>query len=154
MIVVGQLFVPRLIGRFDRSRTIAVAAVVVGTGFALTALAESVWFYGLAVLVWTLGEMMMTPANSALTADLSPAAQRGRYQGVYSLGYAFATFGGPTVGGLVTDRFGDTALWLGLFGLALLVAVGNLLAAPARTRRIGALRAPVDEPARPAPALV
>ncbi|WP_319461748.1 MFS transporter [Micromonospora sp. RTP1Z1] len=154
MIVVGQLFVPRLIGRFDRSRTIAVAAVVVGTGFALTALADSVWFYGVAVLVWTLGEMMMTPANSALTADLSPAAQRGRYQGVYSLGYAFATFTGPTVGGLVTSRFGDTALWLGLFGLALLVAVGNLLAAPARTRRIAALRARAAEPARPAPALV
>ncbi|SCG68015.1 MDR family MFS transporter [Micromonospora inositola] len=154
MIVVGQLFVPRLIGRFDRSRTIAVAAVVVGTGFALTALADSVWCYGLAVLVWTLGEMMMTPANSALTADLSPAAQRGRYQGVYSLGYAFASFGGPTIGGLVTDRFGDTALWLGLFGLALLVAVGNLLAAPARTRRIRALRPPADEPVRPAPALV
>lgn len=154
MIVVGQLFVPRLIARFDRSRTVAVAAVVVGTGFAVTALADSVWFYGLAVLVWTLGEMTMTPANSALTADLSPTAQRGRYQGVYSLGYAFASFGGPTVGGLVTDRFGDTTLWLGLFGLALLVAVGNLLAAPARTRRIGALRAPAEEPVRPAPALV
>ena len=72
---------------------------------------------------------------------------------MYSLGCAFATFGGRTGGGLVTDRFGDTALWLGLVGLALLVAVGNLLAAPARTRRIGTLRAPVDEPAGPAPAL-
>ncbi|PZG00233.1 MFS transporter [Micromonospora deserti] len=155
MIVLGQLFVPRLIGRFDRSRTVAVAAVVIGTGFALTALADAVWFYALTVAVWTLGEMLMTPANSALTADLSPAAQRGRYQGVYSLGYAFATFAGPTLGGLVADRFTTDALWLGLFGLALLVAAGNLLAAPSRARRIAALRtpAPPPSPARQAAAV-
>ncbi|MFD2765028.1 MDR family MFS transporter [Micromonospora eburnea] len=154
MIVAGQLFVPRLIARFDRSRTIAVAAVVIGAGFAVTAMADTILLYGLSVLVWTLGEMMMTPANSALTADLSPAAQRGRYQGVYSLGYAFASFAGPTVGGLVTSRFGDTVLWLGLGGLALLVALGNLLAGPARTRQIEGLRAPAPDPARPVPAPV
>ncbi|SCL45547.1 Predicted arabinose efflux permease, MFS family [Micromonospora citrea] len=141
MIVLGQLFVPRLVGRFDRSRTIAVAVVVVGVGFALTALADAVWFYALTVAVWTLGEMLMTPANSALTADLSPTAQRGRYQGIYSLGYAFASFAGPTLGGLVAAWSSTDALWLGLFGLALLVAAGNLLAARPRARRIEALRA-------------
>ena len=154
MIVAGQLFVPRLIARFDRSRTIAMAAVVIGAGFVVTAMADTVLLYALSVLVWTLGEMMMTPANSALTADLSPAAQRGRYQGVYSLGYAFASFAGPTVGGLVTGRFGDTALWLGLGGLALLVALGNLVAGPTRTRRIEGLRAPTPALARPEPAPV
>ncbi len=154
MIVAGQLFVPRLIARFDRTRTIAVAAVVVGVGFTVTATADTVPLYGLSVLIWTLGEMMMTPANSALSADLSPAAQRGRYQGVYSLGYAFASFAGPTLGGLVTDRFGTTVLWLGLSGLALLVAAGNLLAGPARNRRIDVLRAPAPRPARPVPAPV
>ncbi|MER5335423.1 MFS transporter [Micromonospora sp. NPDC002717] len=156
MIVLGQLFVPRLVGRFDRSRTIAVAVVVVGAGFALTALADAVWFYAFTVAVWTLGEMLMTPANSALTADLSPAAQRGRYQGVYSLGYAFASFAGPTLGGLVAARFSTDALWLGLFGLALLVAAGNLLAVRPRARRIEALRAdatPTAAPGRTAAAL-
>ncbi|MGC5019126.1 hypothetical protein [Micromonospora sp. DT47] len=43
---------------------------------------------------------------------------------------------------------------MGLFGLALLVAAGNLLAAPARTRRIAALRAPAPAPVKGAPALV
>ncbi|MFG3417397.1 MDR family MFS transporter [Micromonospora sp. NPDC049460] len=149
MIVLGQLFVPRLVGRFDRSRTIAAAVVVVGAGFALTALADAVWFYAFTVAVWTLGEMLMTPANSALTADLSPAAQRGRYQGVYSLGYAFASFAGPTLGGLVAARFSTDALWLGLFGLALLVAAGNLLAVRPRARRIEALRAGATSAAAP-----
>ncbi|QGN49085.1 MDR family MFS transporter [Micromonospora sp. WMMD558] len=151
LIVLGQLFVPRLVGRFDRSRTIAVAVLVIGAGFALTALADSVWFYAVTVLVWTLGEMAMTPSNSALTADLSPTAQRGRYQGVYSLGHAFATFAGPTLGGLVAHRFSVDALWLGLFGLALAVAAANLLAARSRTRRIAALRAAAPTAAPPAP---
>ncbi|MGW4500194.1 MDR family MFS transporter [Micromonospora sp. NPDC004336] len=154
LIVLGQLFVPRLVGRFDRSRTIAVAAVVIGAGFALTALADAVWFYALTVAVWTIGEMLMTPANSALTADLSPAAQRGRYQGIYSLGYAFASFAGPTLGGLVAAWSSTDALWLGLFGLALLVAAGNLLAARPRARRIEALRAGVPPAATREAALV
>ncbi|MER7459549.1 MFS transporter [Micromonospora sp. NPDC126480] len=153
MIVLGQLFVPRLVGRFDRSRTVAVAVLVIGTGFALTALADSVWFYAFTVLVWTLGEMAMTPANSALTADLSPAAQRGRYQGVYSLGHAFATFAGPILGGQVAHRVSVDALWLGLSGLALVVAAANLFAARSRNRRIAALRAATAAPTPPAVAV-
>jgi hypothetical protein len=74
MIVAGQLFVPKLIGGHDRSRVLALATLIIGVGFGLNAFAgTAAWFYALSVVIWTLGEMLQSPSNSALIAELSPA---------------------------------------------------------------------------------
>ncbi|HEY0696290.1 MAG TPA: MFS transporter [Micromonospora sp.] len=149
LIVAGQLFVPKLVGDRSRSAVLALASVVVGVGFGLTAFADVAWFYAITVLVWTLGEMLASPANSTLVAELSPAALRGRYQGVFSLSWAVATFAAPIGGGFVRESLGDPALWLGCAALSALVAVGQLLSGPARERRAALLRgsAGADRPA-------
>ncbi|MBX6355012.1 MAG: MFS transporter [Micromonosporaceae bacterium] len=142
LIVAGQLFVPRLVGEHNRSRVLAVGAVVTGAGFGLTAFADHAWLYALTVLVWTVGEMISSPSNSTLVAELSPAALRGRYQGVFSLAWSAASFGAPIVGGFVQEHAGNTVLWLGCAGLGVVTAVGHLLSGPARERRAAQLRAP------------
>ncbi|MFY1689626.1 MDR family MFS transporter [Plantactinospora sp. WMMB782] len=140
LIVAGQLFVPRLIRGRNRSRVLALAALVTGVGFGLTAFADAAWFYVLTVLIWTLGEMLNSPSNSTLIAELSPAALRGRYQGLFSLSWSVAAFVAPVAGGFVRERFGNSALWLGCAALGGVVAVAHLLSGPARERRAGALR--------------
>jgi MFS family permease len=141
LIVAGQLFVPRLIGGHNRSRVLALAALVTGFGFGLTALADHAWLYALTVLVWTMGEMLNSPSTSTLLAELSPAELRGRYQGVFSLAWSAAAFGAPIAGGFVQEHAGNTALWLGCAGVGLVVAVGHLLSDPARQRRVAQVRA-------------
>lgn len=150
IIVLGQLFVPRLLAGRDRSRTLAVAAVIIGAGFGLVAFADSLWMYALTVAVWTVGEMLMSPSNASLIADLAPASMRGRYQGVHSLGYSVATFAAPVLAGLTLQYAGQYALWGGCFVLGLLVACWQWAAGPARERRAAALRAAESVPA-PAP---
>ena len=147
LIVAGQLFVPRLLRGRGHSRTMAVAAVIVGIGFGLTAAADGATMYAITVLVWTFGEMLNSPSSSVVLAELAPAAARGRYQGVYALAWQGASFGAPILGGLVQQHAGNTALWLGCAALAGLVALGQLLAGPARERRAGRLRA-AEEAAR------
>jgi predicted MFS family arabinose efflux permease len=141
MIVTGQLFIPRLIRDRDHSRTLAVAAVIVGLGFGLTAVADTAATYAFTVLVWTLGEMLSSPSNSVLLAELAPAAARGRYQGVYSLSWQAAKFGAPILGGYVQQHAGGAALWVGSAALCGIVAVVQLLAGPARDRRARQVRA-------------
>jgi MFS family permease len=141
LIVAGQLFVPRLLGDRDRSRTLAVASVVIGVGFGLTAFADTAAVYAVTVLIWTLGEMLHAPSNSTLIAELSPSALRGRYQGVYSLSWSAAAFIAPVVGGYVQQHVGNTALWLASAAIAGFVAVANLISGPSRERRTAALRA-------------
>ena len=125
----------------------AVAAVIVGIGFGLTAFADVAWFYGLTVLVWTVGEMLNSPSNSTTNAELSPAHMRGRYQGVSSLSWSVASFIAPIMGAAVLQYAGSTALWMGCLALCLVAAGGHLVAGPARERRAAQLRAP-QPPAR------
>jgi MFS family permease len=135
LIVTGQLFIPHLLRGRGHSTAMATAAVIVGIGFGLTAVADTAAMYAVTVLVWTLGEMINSPSTSVVLADLSPAAARGRYQGMYALSWQVAAFGAPTLGGYVQQHAGNTALWLACAGLAGLVAVGHLLYGPARERR-------------------
>ncbi|BCB80169.1 MFS transporter [Phytohabitans flavus] len=155
LIVAGQLFVPRLIRGRDRSRTLAVASLVTGLGFGLTAAADAPWLYAVTVLIWTMGEMLTSPSNATLIAELSPSAIRGRYQGVFSLSWSGAAFLAPTLGGFVMQHGGNTALWLGTAGIGAAVAVGHILSGPSRERRVATLAAasasPAPAPPAPAP---
>jgi MFS family permease len=61
---------------------------------------------------------------------------RGQYQGLGSLCWSAGTALAPILGGLTQQHLGNTALWLGWFGVCALVAVGNVVAGPARSRRM------------------
>jgi MFS family permease len=139
LIVAGQLFVPRLLRGRESSRTLALSTLILGLGFGLTAFADAAWLYAVTVLVWTLGEMLNSPSNSATNAELSPADMRGRYQGVFSLSWSVAAFVAPIGGAAVLQYLGDAALWLGCFGIGILVAVIHLATGPARARRAAEL---------------
>jgi MFS family permease len=140
LIVAGQLFIPRLIEGRGRTGVLAVSNLIVAVGFGLTAYADAAWWYAMTVLVWTMGEMLQSPTNSTLIAELSPTALRGRYQGVFALSFSAAAFLAPILGGYVLQHFGGTALWLGCFGVAVVAALGHLVTGPARERRAAALR--------------
>ncbi|MEU4626826.1 MFS transporter [Actinoplanes sp. NPDC023801] len=140
LIVVGQLFLLRLAERRRHEHVLAASAAVAGLGFGLVAFADTLWAYAVTVAVWTVGEMLMTVANSALTVELAPPEARGRYQGVFGFGLTAAMFLGPALGGLVATRFGPDTLWVAVLCLGLLLAAANLAAGPPRRRRLAVLR--------------
>ncbi|GAA4973187.1 MFS transporter [Actinoplanes utahensis] len=140
LIVIGQLFLLRLTEHRRREHVLAVSAMTAGLGFGLVPLADTLWAYALTVAVWTIGEMLMTVANSALTVDLAPPEARGRYQGVFSFGLTAAMFVGPSLGGLLADRFGPDTLWVAVLGLGLLLTAAHLAAGPPQNRRLARLR--------------
>ncbi|MFI5932683.1 MDR family MFS transporter [Actinoplanes sp. NPDC051494] len=149
MIVAGQLFIPKLIDGHNRSRVLALATLITGAGFGLTAFAGSAGFYVLTVVIWTLGEMLQSPSNSALVAELSPSLLRGRYQGVSSLSWSAGGALAPVAGGFVQQHFGSEVLWLACAVIGAVVAVGQLVSGPARERRAAELR--VSAPIAPSP---
>jgi MFS family permease len=145
LIVAGQLFVPKLIDRWRKGTTLAVANVFLGLGFACVALAADVPGYLLAATVWTVGSMLAAPPNAAVIAELSPEALRGRYQSVFYLIFPAASFIAPAAGGASLEFLGDWH-WVICGGLGAVAAVGHLLIQPARERRVGAQRERLEVP--------
>ncbi|MET8230936.1 MFS transporter [Micromonospora sp. NPDC005298] len=150
LIVIGQLFVPRLIDRHRKDVVLAVSTALLALGFGALAFADELAVYLGAAVIWTVGSMLAAPPNAQINADLAPAHLRARYQSVFYLTFPAAAFVAPTLGGVSLQYLGDRH-WLIVGGLGLLAALGHLLAGPPRERHVAALRrAAGREPAAPA----
>lgn len=127
MIVLLQPFAGVWIQGHSKIRTLALASAIIGIGFGLHGLSSSVPWYAVAVMVWTLGEIIYSPAAATLAADRAPVHMRGRYQGVLSMAFSSGFFFAPLLGGWVAGALGFRAVWLGALLLGLLSAAGFLL---------------------------
>ncbi|MGY0234937.1 MFS transporter [Longispora urticae] len=143
MVVAGQLFVPKLIGRARKARVLALALLLVAIGYGATALVGSLAGYAITVVIWTVGQMLAAPPNAAIIAELSPERLRGQYQGVFNLSFAASAFAAPALGGLSLQTLGDWH-WVICLGLGLATAAGHLVTGPARERRVAEQRELVD----------
>ncbi|WP_433313525.1 MFS transporter [Micromonospora sp. CA-269861] len=150
LIVIGQLFVPRLIDRHRKDVVLAASTALLALGFGALAIADDMAIYLGAAVVWTVGSMLAAPPNAQINADLAPPQLRARYQSVFYLTFPAAAFVAPTLGGVSLQHLGDRH-WLIVAGLGLLAALGHLLAGPPRERHVAALRRVADlEPKTPA----
>ncbi|WP_406061128.1 MFS transporter [Micromonospora sp. NBC_00860] len=145
LIVVGQLFVPRLIDRHRKDVVLAASTALLALGFGALAIADELAIYLGAAVVWTVGSMLAAPPNAQINADLAPPQLRARYQSVFYLTFPAAAFVAPTLGGVSLQHLGDRH-WLIVGGLGLLAALGHLLAGPPRERHVAALRRRITNP--------
>jgi MFS family permease len=151
VIALVQPFAGRVTAGWDPSRVLALAAALVGLGYGGYALAGSAWGWAAATAVWSLGETITFPTVEALVAALSPAALRGRYQGLVGVAYGIGFALSPPLGAVVLERHGARVLWLGCLAAGATVAALHLAAGPARRRaRLGA-SGPTPAPSPPAP---
>ena len=70
---------------------LSLGAVVYSLGVGSIALGNDFWDFWRSMLVITLGELVLVPTATSVTADLAPADMRGRYMGIYSLTWGVAT---------------------------------------------------------------
>ncbi|HEX2045926.1 MAG TPA: MFS transporter [Gaiellaceae bacterium] len=116
-IVLGQLPVAKLLE--GRRRMAALAAMtVLWAGAWLLVLAGGLWLhalaaallFGIAAIVFGLGECFQGPTQGALVADLAPARLRGRYMAVSAISWDVGFVLGPAIGGFVL-AVEPLALW-------------------------------------------
>ena len=116
-----------------------------GAGFGVNAAGGSILVYGLGTALWTVGEVIGLPVAATMVANLAAPSLRGRYQGAFSMSWGIAFVVSPLAAGETMQRFGTRTLWLGCLAVAFVVAVGHLLTAEPRRRRIAALTQPQIE---------
>jgi MFS family permease len=119
LVVLFELPISSLTQHRNRSHVIALGATLGGAGFAILAFTHALPGLFLMVVVWTLGEIIESPATTAFVADRAPIHARGRYQGALGMMYASAAVAGPLAGTAIY-HLDPNMLWLGcgLAGLA------------------------------------
>lgn len=86
-----------------------------------------------AMIILTIGEMFIWPAVPAMAARLAPIGKEGEFQGYVNIAASAGRMISPTVGGLIYDLSGMSAVFLTLIGLILLAGVVFLRAIPKTT---------------------
>lgn len=133
LVVLITIQLSRLFSEWSRFGAMALSALFLGIGFGMNAWANVLPEYILAVVVWTLGEIIVNAVAPATIAELAPVDLRGLYQGFYGSAWGLSFFIGPVLGSWAFDNFSPDVLWLTCAAVGVLVAAGFLsLSATAR----------------------
>jgi MFS family permease len=113
MVVLFQFSVTRWTSRRPALPVLALGALCYAIGVGSVALGTGFGGFWLSMVILTLGELIMVPTASTLTADLAPPEMRGRYMGLYTLAWTTGLGLGPVLGGTLNDRLAPVAIWYG-----------------------------------------
>jgi dipeptide/tripeptide permease len=149
-IILFQMVISFLMGRFHRFTTIITGIIVAGVGFALWAFAGdsgmtgpggSVWIVALGIFIFAVGEMMASPTSQEYVGRIAPGDKKALYMGYYfvSMALGFLLGGilsGQLYGKLARDMQRPDLMWLAFAGLMFLTALAfwvyNRFAVPTR----------------------
>jgi len=121
LIVLFEMVLINALRNKSMNKIIALGSLLLGTGFALLPYGRGFLFAAFTVVVWTTGEMLSLPTLTALIANHSNDAVRGKYMGLFSVSFALAISTGPALGAAIYDKMGPDILWTisGILGIIL-----------------------------------
>jgi MFS family permease len=127
MVVLFQYAITRAIERYHHMPVLAVGSLFYALGTGSVALGWNFPTFLVSMILLTIGEMIMVPPSTALTANLAPPTMRGRYMSVYGLAWGIGSGTGPVVGGFLNDQVAPVAIWYGGLAMGLAATSGFLL---------------------------
>lgn len=96
---------------WDTRRTLFVGATLVGLGFGLMGVVESLSGVLFTVVIWTLGEMILAPTQAVRVTELAPQDQVGSYMGMMTSCFGLSLAVGPALGIALYTRMGSFLFW-------------------------------------------
>ena len=110
-VILLQFTTTRLIKKRPAFLMMAVGVFFYMIGFGMFGFVTAFWLFIAAVVIITIGEMVIMPTASALATNFAPEDMRGRYMAVFGLSWAIPATIGPTAAGLILDNYNPNLLW-------------------------------------------
>ena len=132
MVVLFQYAVTGVSSRYPHLPVLALGSLFYALGAGSVAWGWNFPTFLASMVILTIGELLLVPTATTLTANLAPPDMRGRYMGVYSLTWGIAFGIGPVVGGFLNDHVAPVAIWYGGLAIGLAAMLGFLLLARRR----------------------
>jgi MFS family permease len=94
------------------------------SGMALIPFGKSFGFVAFTVVLWTIGEMLIFPVVPGYVAQRANDKNRGKYMGMYSLGFGISFSLGPIIGTWAYSNVGAVEMWYWIALLGLITMTG------------------------------
>jgi MFS family permease len=119
MVVLFQFPITRRIEGYPEMLVLASGAALYAVGFGMYGFVSSYALFVLAMVIITVGEMIIAPVGQAVVARFAPEAMRGRYMAVFGFAFGIPYAFGPYLAGLILDNADPRTLWwaAGIVGL-------------------------------------
>jgi MFS family permease len=129
MVVVFQYLITSLIPSRKELSALWIGSVIYGIGYLMVGFSAGMQFLILAVVIITIGEMIVTPTSLSYASIIAGDAHKGRYLGFFNLGQSLGWAVAPLVGGVLLDTYSGRSIniWAVISVLALIAAIGFLL---------------------------
>ncbi|MGD8707907.1 MAG: MFS transporter, partial [Nitrosopumilaceae archaeon] len=131
-----------LAGKLSRhtSKTLIAATIAVSLGLALSVVSESIIIYGVALVLMGFGFSIFFPLTLEIILSKTRKGISGKIIGAYETVFGIGWAIGPTIGGPITQSFGDQAPYLVFFiigmGVTVLAILSRKKLEPRRIQRI------------------
>ena len=111
IVILFQFWMTRLIKVRPPFLMMALGTVFYMFGFGMFGFVSAYWLFVLAMVVITIGEMIVIPTMQALAANFAPEAMRGRYMAVFGVVWMIPATIGPGAAGVILDNYDPNLLW-------------------------------------------
>lgn len=126
LVVLFQFWVTSKVGKTKPMHLMALGNFLFVIGLMMYGLVSSYALFMAAIVIITIGEMLVAPVSEAITARFAPEQMRGRYMAFFALTWRLPAAIGPWAAGLVFDNYNPNWVWY-LSGISCLVAIGIFL---------------------------
>ena len=120
-------------------------------GFTMFGFVSVYWMFMSAIVVITIGEMLIMPTSQTLAANFAPVEMRGRYMAIFGLTWLLPSTFAPMLAGLILDNLNPNLLWY-IGGILCAVAASAFYALHLRLGRQGRFMPASSSDEQPVPA--
>jgi len=110
-VILFQFTTTRVIKKYPAFIMMALGVFFYMIGFGMFGFVTAYWLFAAAIVIITIGEMIIMPTASALATNFAPEDMRGRYMAVFGLSWALPATVGPSLAGLIIDNYNPNLLW-------------------------------------------
>ncbi len=111
VVILFQFSMTRWIKKKPAFKMMALGTLFYMLGFSMFGFVGQYWLFVLAIVVITIGEMIVVPTSQTLAVNFAPEDMRGRYMGVFGFTWAVPATIGPGAAGVILDNFNPNLLW-------------------------------------------
>lgn len=128
LIVIGQPLVKWITEKVTSQKVhIYMGVVIMIISFLIAMISDQFTMFAVAMVILTMGEMLMWPAIPSLANELAPKGRAGFYQGFVNSVAAAGRMIGPVAGGLIVDVYNIQLLFFIILGLLIIPFITTAL---------------------------